>query len=228
MKKRFLISLFAIVGLLLAANVNAQNSREYIRNAIRNWGECKNVAITKYNGDVALYGRNGWAGTGMPDGLSNALTELHDDGELIDDVQISESGKWLVLYGDNGVRWRGIPYSLEKKIREFHDRGDVITSITFEDNGKWILISKEYYVASHSWIQDWLSEGADSYGALWAACVTSDAMVAVYESGYKFWGEVPSALKQALRETSMDVYRVKIAGSAWFYSDGEGDYNYSM
>ena len=228
MKKRILLSLFAIFGLLFASNLNAQNSREYIRNSIREWGECKNVAITKYNGDLALYGRNGWAGSGLPSGLKRALNELNEENKLIDDVQITESGEWLVLYGDNGVRWSDAPASLERKIHEFHDRGDVITSITFEDGGKWILISKEYYIASHTWIQNWLEDGADSYGVLWAACVTSDAMVAVYERGYKFWGEVPSGLKQALKETSMDVYRVKIAGTSWFFSDGEGNYRYNM
>ena len=228
MKKRILFSLIAILGLLFTTNLNAQNSREYIRNSIREWGQCKNVAITKYNGDVALYGRNGWAGSGLPSGLKKALNELNEDNELIDDVQITERGEWLVLYGDNGIRWSVVPYDLEQKLREYNKRGDVITSVTFEDNGKWILISKEYFVASHDWIQDWLKEGADSYGALWAACVTSTAMVAVYENGYKFWGDVPSGLKQALKETNMDVYRVKIAGTAWFFSDGEGEYDYSM
>ena len=227
MKKSFL---FALVLCLLMPTIEsiAQNSREYVRNSIKRWGECKNVAITKYNGDLALYGRNGWAGTGLPSGLEDALSELNRNEELIDDVQITENGKWLVLYGDNGFQWQGIPYSLENKLREYNNNSYVVTSVTFNDAGDWIIISQEYISASAGWIQDWLKEGMDKYGSLWAACVTSDAMVACYERGYRFYGNVPDDLKSALKETDMDVYRIKIAGTAWFIGDGKGRYRYNM
>jgi len=52
--------------------------------------------------------------------------------------------------------------------------------------------------------------------------------VAVFESGYKYLGNVPEVLKQALREARMDVVHVKIAGTAWFFSDRNGRYRYSM
>jgi hypothetical protein len=228
MKKRILLSLFAISGLLYVANLNAQNSREYIRNSISGWGECKNVAITKSNGDLAIYGRNGWSGSGLPSGMKRALNELNENNEVINDVVLTENGEWLILYGENGLRWSDAPVSLENKLREFNDRRDQITSITFEDGGRWIIISKEYYAASYTWIQDWLEEGANEFGQIWSACVTSDAMVAVYEGGYKFYGNVPQGLKDALGETSLDVYRVKIAGTSWFFADKNGNYRYSM
>lgn len=225
--KRYFYLLIALV-LLGPATSFAQNSREYIRNQIRNWGECKNVAITKYNGDLALYGRNGWAGTGLPSGLSKALNELNRDQKLIVDVQITDNGSWLILIGNNGFRWSGVPSSLERKLYEYNDRNDVVTSVTFNDDGDWIIISQEHFSSSASWIQDWLRDGLDKYGALWAACITSDAMVACYEEGYKFYGNVPSDLKQALQETDMDVSRIKIAGTAWFFGDGNGRYRYNM
>lgn len=224
MKKTLLI-LFA---LLTTASAFTQNSREFVRNKITTWGECKNVAITQYNGDLALYGRNGWAGTGLPSSLSDALHEINSDNDLIDDVQITDNGNWLILIGDNGFRWSGIPYSLERKLYEFNGRNDVVTSVTFNDAGDWIIISQEYFNASAQWIQDWLREGIDSFGALWAACITSDAIVACYEGGYKFYGNVPSDLRRALQETDIDVYRIKIAGSAWFFADKNGSYRYHM
>ncbi len=98
--------------------VNAQNSREYIRSAIREWGECRNVAITRTNGDIALYGRNGCARSNVPSGLSDAITELNNDNEYIDDIQLTESGRWLIIFGNNGLQWSRIPYSLERKLRE--------------------------------------------------------------------------------------------------------------
>lgn len=221
-------SIYCFFLFLFVCCVNAQNSREFIRGKINSWGECKNVAITQYNGDLALYGRNGWAGSGLPNGLSNALNELNEDNELLDDVQLTENGNWLILFGNNGFRWSNIPYSLEQKIYEFNNRRDIVTSVTFNDDGDWIIISREYYSASSSWIQDWLKAGAEKFGVLWAACITSDAMVACYENGYKFYGNVPNDLRTALQETSMNVFRIKMAGTAWFFSDNKGRYRYNM
>jgi hypothetical protein len=63
---------------------------------------------------------------------------------------------------------------------------------------------------------------------LWTACLTDDAAVAVFENGYSFMGNVPESLKNALRETSKDVYRLKIAGNSWFFADSDGNYEYNM
>lgn len=224
--KKFYV--FLCLSVLFIINVNAQNSREYIRSRIREWGECKNVAITQYNGDLALYGRNGWSGSGLPSGLREALSELNDENKLIDDVQLTENGSWLILVGNNGFRWHNIPYGLERKLYEFHDRNEVVTSVTFNDDGDWIIVGQDHYSSSSTWIQDWLKEGADKFGVLWAVCVTTDAMVACYESGYRYYGNVPYDLKEALRETNINVFRIKIAGTAWFFSDNDGRYRYNM
>lgn len=214
--------------LTCSLSASAQRSREYIRNAISGWGECRNVAITRTNGDLALYGRNGSARSGVPRMLDDLLVQLHDREEYIDDVQLTESGRWVVLYGDNGLNWYGIPASLESKLREFNRNGEIITSVTFNDSGDWIVITTDHYSSSSVGIQNLLKEGADSYGMLWTACVSEDGLVAVYESGYKFYGNVPSSLRTALSETDMDVYRLKIAGSAWFFADKNGRYRYNM
>lgn len=63
---------------------------------------------------------------------------------------------------------------------------------------------------------------------LWAACITDDAVVAVYEEGFRVFGEIPQSLRTALKETSLDVYRLKIAGTAWFFADKNGKYRYNM
>lgn len=156
------------------------------------------------------------------------MSELNDDAEEINDVQLTEDGSWLILWGGNGATWSNIPYDLEAKIRHYNDEGEVITSITFNDGGDWICITEELISASDSRVLDWMSDGMDEYGQVWAACVTDDAMVVVYEKGYKFMGNVPDSLKDALAETSLDVYRIKIAGSSWFFADKYGDYRYNM
>ena len=219
--------LFWVVLSLLSQNVEAQ-SREYIRKAIRSWGECRNVAITKSNGDLALYGRNGWARTGCPQSLNEALDELNEEKTYIDDVQLTEEGRWLILVDDNGFRWNDIPIDLERKLRYYNNEGEVVTSVTFNDAGNWIVITTEHISASNSEVQKWLMEGIDEFGKLWAACVTDDAIVAVFARGYKFVGNVPESLKTALKQTTLNVYRLKVAGTSWFFADKDGSYQYSM
>lgn len=220
--------LFTLLAVILSITGYAQRSREYIRQNIKEKGECRNVAITRYNGDLMLYGRNGWAATGCPDGLTDTLDELNDDNEFIRDVQLTDKGSWLVLYGDNGFVWNDIPYSLESKLRDWNDKGEEITSVTFNDSGDWILISKNYISASSSEIQDWIVGGMDKYGGVYATCLTENAAVVVYEEGYKFLGDVPDDLRERLRDVTWDVFFVKIAGTAWFFSDGKSRYDYNM
>lgn len=223
MKK--LLSLFTV--LLISVSVFGQ-SREYIRNQISQRGECRNVAITKYNGDLMLYGQNGWAATGCPSSLTDALHDLNNKREYITDVQLTDNGSWLIIYGDNGCRWNNIPYSLEKKLREWNESGEVITSVSFNDAGDWIAVSKRYISSSDTDIQEWVVDGMHNYGAVWATCITDDAAVVVYEGGYRFLGNVPSDLKRKLEVVQFDVYRVKISGTAWFISDGTRRYSYNM
>ena len=207
---------------------NSGNGREYIREQIKINRECKNVAITKTNGNLMLYGGNGWAAKGCPEGLVTALHELNEQKVTIKDVQLTESGSWLILYGRNGLRWSNIPYDLERKIREFNEKNEEITSITFNDSGDWIVISEKLYNSSHSNILNGLTEGVKKYGHLRAACLTDDALVAVYDGGYWWSGNVPESLKQKLREAKIEVYYIKIAGNSWFFADKNGIYYYLM
>ena len=227
-KTHVIIVLAMIVGLFVTTSTHGQAGRSYIREQISNSRACRNVAITKANGDLMLYGDNGWAGAGLPNGLPEALNALNKEGQYIDDVQITEEGRWLILYGDCGFKWNDIPYSLEQKLREYNNHTEVVTSVTFNDNDDWILISRNYYTSSDERISAWLKEGATQYGQLWAACVTDDAIVAVFERGYSFLGNVPQSLQKELDKTKLDVYRLKIAGSAWFYADFKGNYRYNM
>ena len=221
------LAVTALCFVSLTAGAQPQD-REYIKNQIQYHGSCRNVAITQTNGDLMLYGSNGWAANGCPKGLTDALSELNDKGAYIDDVQLTENGSWLILYGDNGFRWSNIPYSLEKKLREWNSNGEVVTSVTFNDDGDWIAISKEHISASDADIQNWISEGMSSYGQVWAACITDDAAVVVYAKGFKSLGDIPSTLWDRLQSTSINVYRLKIAGEAWFFSDGESRFDYHM
>ena len=228
-EKRFAIRALAIaVCVFFFVGTSNGQGRNYIKEQIRKEGECRNVAITKSNGDLMLFGLNGCARSGCPSNLDNAIEALNNSGEFIDDIQLTEEGRWLILYNNNEMLWNDIPYSLEKKLNEYYENDEVITSVTFNDDNDWIVITTQYFSSSDNRINTWLKEGCDKHGQLWAACITDEAIVAVYANGYSFSGDVPQSLLDALDKTRLDVYRLKIAGSAWFFADLDGDYEYNM
>ena len=222
--------IMSVCAFIMAISIpmSAQSSRQYIKDEIRRRGECRNVAITKTGGDLMLYGRNGYASKGCPASLTRKLKELHDEGQYIDDVQLTESGSWLILWGNNGCSWSDIPYSLEKKLREYNDDGEIINTVTFNDDGDWIVITDTKYSASNTTYLDWLKEGERVHGELWTAHISDDAIVAVYENGYKYGGNVPASLREKAHSVTFDVYRLKFAGTAWFMADKNGNYSYNM
>jgi hypothetical protein len=226
--KSYSNNFLALMLFLMTISNSFGQGRTYIKEQIRLKGECRNVAITKKNGDLMLYGQNGCARKYCPNSLNNAITDLNNKGEFIDDIQLTENGRWLILYGNNGIQWNDIPYSLEKILREYNDKGETITSVTFNDKNDWIVITTNYFSSSDKRIDDWLKGGNEKKGQLWAACVTDDAMVAVFAKGYLLFGNVPASLKEALTKTNLDVFRLKIAGIAWFFADKSGIYEGEM
>ena len=117
--------------------------------------------------------------------------------------------------------------NLKQKITTCQEDNEKITTITFNDSGNWIVITTDQISASSDEIMDWIVDGYTKYGQVWTACVTDDAMIAVYESGFKYAGNVPEDLKDALRACESDVYTVKLSGNAWFFrcTDGSGSYH---
>lgn len=216
-----------VIAMMVCSTIGFAQDRDYIKRKIREWGSCKSIAMTLRGPDLALNQRNAWAGTGLPSDLSKALNELNADSKLIDDVIITEGGRWLILYGDNGIRWNTIPASLERKLRQMNADNEIITSVTFNDANDWIVISTEHVSASSTEIQTWLKDGMSKYGKLWTAHLTEDGCALVYKGGYKFLGNVPSRLKEKLRETNKDIYRLKfLKDGAYFIADKNGWYSY--
>jgi hypothetical protein len=219
MKKIVLISILVI----LTVQLSFSQGRKFLRDKVSEWGSCKNVAMTLSGGDVALNGRNGYAAMGIPDRMSSELSELNSKNELIDDIVLTENGSWLILWGNNGIESYNCPSDLDYKIEQWNNNSEIINSITFNDNGDWIMISADKYTASNTLIMEWLKEGENQYGEMWAAHVTNTGMAVVYERGYKFWGDVPYNLKKKIEDTNIDVYRLKfLSDGAYFIADKNG------
>lgn len=218
---------FFIFAFLLCSTMFCQG-RAAIREAIEKEGNCRNVAITETNGDLALFGRNGVKPLNISEALYYNLSKLNKADEYIDDVVLTEKGSWLILYGDNNSVYFDIPYTLELKLAEFKNDGEVITSAVFNDNNDWIIVSTKSISSSDKRLQDWLVEGLETKGSLWTVCLTNDACVAVYEDGYKFLGNIPTELRAALGAAQLNVYRLKIAAQSYFFADKNGNYRYKL
>jgi hypothetical protein len=203
--------------------------RAYIKQNIISWGECKNVALTLTGGDVAIYGTNGYAASGIPIGMSNALNELHGTNELIDDLVLTEDGSWFILFGSNGYKSYGAPSSLIQKLNTWNSQGEVINSVTFNDAGEWIAITDTKYSASDNSILEYLRGGEAEFGELWAAHMTNDGLVVCYAKGFRVLGNVPANLKEKLGTTDINVYRVKfLSDGTYFIADVSGYFEYFM
>ena len=203
--------------------------RKFLRDQIKEWGECKNVAMTLTGGDVALYKTNGWAAQGAPKAMTDKFKELNAADRLIDDIVLTEDGSWLILWGNNGISSYGTPPGLYSKLEKWNNEKEVITSVTFNDRGDWIAITKNKYSASSEKVMNYIREGENEFGEFWAAHLTNDGMVLCYERGYKYLGNVPDNLKQKLKETKIDVFRIKfLSDGSYFIADFNGNYAYNM
>lgn len=217
--------LFALLFSLTMLATSAQtDSREYIRNAIKRWGECRDVAITRINGDVAIYGNagSGYSCSGVPEELRKTLSELRDNDEYIDDVELTDNGSWLVLYGLNSTFWSGVPEDLEAALYEVRNNRETVTSVTFNDDGDWIVISDEYIRASNAELRQWIVDGIENMGKVSTACISENAVMVVYEDSFRYDGNVPAGLLEAIRNTDIHIFRIKISGQSWFFADISG------
>lgn len=225
--RRFIRLLSLCLLLLLSDSVFGQSFKKEVsrlRERMEEHGKCKNVVITKNHGVIALFGVNGFAHIGCQDVLEEALVGLNMEYEHINDIQLTEKGRWLVQFGVNGIRWNDIPQKMEDKLWEYNEDEKDITCATFAENEDWIVVTPDEFAASDSFIFNWLEKGSKKYGTLLTAHLTDDAMVAVYSDGCQFSGKVPKDLKKAIEETDLKVYRVKITGSYWFFADEEGNF----
>ncbi len=221
------IVLLWLCGFSLEAS--GQVPRFLIKAQIDAWGSCRSVAITSTGGCLALHDDNDCVYTGLPAELSQTIEELRAAQEYIDDIQLTDEGRWLILYGDNGMRWHNLPSDLEKTIRRYNYNRELITSVAFNDKGDWFVISEEYISASSTELYGWIEEGVEQYGQLWAAHLTDDGLVLCYEEGYKFLGNIPEPVKEALRATWLNVYRAKfLPDGSFFIADEAGNCDYSM
>ena len=206
-----------LASLVLSTSIQAQSNKEHIVQHIRAFDVCKSVAITQNSGSAMIYDQCEWIAQDCPHFFTEALYETKIAKDTLQDIHITELGRWIVLYNANKVKSDLLYENLNQKIASCQEDNEKITTITFNDNGDWVVVTTKQVTASSNDLLAWIIEGCQKYGQVWTACITEDAAVVVYESGFKFHGNVPENLKEALRACKSNVYTVKLSGSSWLF-----------
>jgi len=221
MKRILLLSLLAFTCIALSS----ARDRFYVKNCIDRWGSCRNAAITDRGGDIAFVGTNKCAYDRIPTSLARQIDNLNDSAFFINDVQLSEKGRWFISYGDGRMRWHRIPSMLKNCLYELMADRHVIRSVTFNDHSDWIVVYDNGLVrSSFIRIDDWVNEGVRKHGALRFAQINNEGMILAFERGYMYLGNVSQKLKDALREADFDVTVIKFTPEgAYFFGDRKGN-----
>lgn len=202
--------------------------RAYLRGKIKEWGQCKTVAITVAGGNLALYGNNGWAKTGkVPSNLIDKIKEIEAEGKIINDVVLTENGAWVLLFGKNGYASSGVSEDLMEELKEYAGNQEEIVSVAYNDSGHWMVIGDHSVTASSEEITEFVREAPKEFGELWTAHFSDDGLVLVYENGLRYEGEVPDSVKKAMDDIEFDVFRLKyLPDGSYFISDRDGNCRY--
>jgi len=223
-KKLFFVVLLAAFscGLLMA-----QSPRDYVKTTIKQWGQCRSVAFTMLNGTVAIAGRNMAAWQNVPNDLHQQLSAIanRDNGPYISDVQLTEGGQWVIV-GDQIIFGNTVRPELINEVKRLVGRGESINSITLNDFGRWIIITDTSFSASDSNTGSWLSNNRNNLGSLQTACLTADnSLLAVFDRGMVYQGNLPDGLVKALGSTNLDINLIKVSLDTWFFADANGNYS---
>lgn len=226
MKKNFLA---LGIAFLAAAAIFAQSANSnYIHQFMLQNQSCKGGAITDNQGYVLLCGRDGYSWSGIPTSLHNYLNGEFAAGRIVDDVCITEGGKWYAV--GTKLTGNGAPQSLYNKVNEFLNYGDRILGVTFNDKNEWIVISDGHFTASDDSIMSLMRETYNQYGSISAAWLTNSGLIIVADSGIKWRGNVPQKLVDYLRYSrTFHIANIKFTESgSCLVTDGNHYYWYDL
>lgn len=231
MKNHLTLIVYLLIGATFTffpSETYARDGRSYVKDAMKERGQCRTVAITEENGDAMIFADNGYAYSKIPTGMADRIKELNGEVMRITDIHLSDDGKWIIIYGKNGFTRSGLPYDLDDLLVDWNENGYTILSASFDDMGHWIAISDEKYCASDSRTTQWIADGCKKYGKAISSCISHGIAVVVYERGYQIMGNAPYGLVNAIKTCGFKVRIIKATKSAWFISDGIGSYRYYM
>lgn len=228
MKNNILFFLFT--GLLALYPLCAgwgQADTRYIHEELNKIQRCKNMALTRNQGMVVLYGTNGFIPSGIPNTLYDKLKDFNNRGLVVDDICLTENGSWFIV-GDQ-LSGYGVPADISTKIDEMVNNQERITCVSFNDRGRGVVISDKSFWANDRDLYNYLVSLSTEYGYINSVCITNKGMIACLNGGYGSNGTVPDTLLNYLdRELSDHIGTPRYIKFSdwgdWFVADSYENY----
>ncbi|MBL0129624.1 MAG: serine protease [Flavobacteriales bacterium] len=206
--------------------VTNRDHRDFVRKAVDSWQNCYTMALTRTKGIFAM-SENAMAYKGISVAVDSVLLKLAGDKRHVDDVILSESGAAVILYDGIGCTTQRVDKELLDQLSEILSHKTPIWSVAFNDNGAWAIVTEEGIYSSSSEIQGFIVTQEPDYGKLLSVTMTNNAVIACYEGGFTYVGEVPKRLLDAITESDMYVRTIKLSeDGSYFFGDNFGHYRY--
>lgn len=207
-------------------------SRSEIRNSISKWGQCKDGCITNSYGSVVLYSSNGYSYCGnCPQQLTTALKDKNNNGVVLNDVTITDQGKWLLIFDNNNFIGQNIPQSMQTQLNSIFNAipNDTIQSASFNDANEWVIVTSKYFYTSSEDFTNILRKNIESYGKINTVSIFNDGCIACYKSGFYSLGNVPSIVISAANSFKIHPYIVKFDNCGnYLICTKNGNYSYNL
>ncbi len=197
-------------------------SRDILKELIDESNNCRIVAFYK-NGGIAITKNNAYAYSGIPSRMADAIERLVDNDDFIREVVMSNDGKWLIIQNNRGFVSDNLPDDLLEALHELSGNREIIKTVAFNEDDDWIVVTNRHYIASNPRLQRWVRDGHEEYGAIEDIYMSGDAIVACFESGYRYLN-APQKLKEALKECkySIEQCSFNVMSGCYFFSGDQG------
>lgn len=214
---------------------DAPYSRSGIRDAITNNNSCMNGTLSCEKGAIAIFGTNGYYCTmSVPANLSAKLKYINSINGTVNDINITDNGKFVVVWNSN--QWYGImPQGALDKLRALGLSVD-LRSVAFDNNGNYVIVTSDNVYSSSGNYERFCKAKKDELGELYSVSMTTSGIVCCYERGATFYGAVPANVVNAMNSCAQTPRFVKfndrgdylICASTGYYTFNIQDTNKSQ
>lgn len=179
---------------------------------------------------VVIYGNNGYAYTGRTtDALKNKIVELNKANSKIDDVCVTDNGRYCLIWGDNGYAASG-PTEFLNKLEDFNHRKETIRSVALTDGGTWAIVGETNTSCANTTLLQFVIGARDKYGTIYSISLFNmGAIVVCCERGVAWNNMVPNKVIEEIKNANFSVRYVKFTTNGKFIiTDGDKTSRYNM
>lgn len=195
------------------------------------WNELRNGTLAERSGaGVVIYGNNGYAYTGStPEALKNKIVELNKANVKIDDVCVTENGRYCLIWGDNGYAAKG-PQEFLNILEDFNHRKETIRSVALTDGGAWAIVGETNTSCANTTLLQFVNDARNKYGTIYSISLSNmGAIVVCCERGVAWNNMVSNNVVDEIKKANFSVRFVKFSTNGKFIiTDGDKTSRYNM